>query len=272
MKIVTYILAGAFLFFGSSCFLFGSNPNQQKNQKKLQINAGYYNLGSVDKIYSNNLYTGHSICYGLKYNYGKGPAREFTSLRYAMVDRTPAPSIANNTLFAADSRERILKSFLFEAIYSYQYPIDLHMGDNLSFYFTGDWITTVNITTNSYGVPELARSGLSPGAMLEATIRRHIFSGRFSIPVVSWSVRNNYSQSMAQNYESLDKFAFVKQNDKLQFPNTLMEVDAVIEYTFNLSKRFNIGCEYDFRYMYNSSPRKLESVTGIYTAGLTYKF
>lgn len=77
---------------------------------------------------------------------------------------------------------------------------------------------------------------------------------------------------MTQNYESLNEFTFVKQNDQLQFPNTLMEIDAEFEYIFTISKRFNVGVEYDFRYMYNTAPRRLESATGIYAAALTYKF
>jgi hypothetical protein len=275
MKIHKTVIAGVVLLLISSGFLFGTEPNNlkpPKNQKKLQLNTGYYNMGSIDEIYSYNRYSGSNLCYGLKYYYGKGPAREFTALRFATIDRTPGTLAIDKNLVGENARERVLNSFLFEGIYSYQYPIDLHMGRHFNFFVTGDWITTVNITSNSYGVPELIRTGISPGAMLEANFKRHTFNGRFSIPVISWTVRNGYSQSMTQNYESLDKFAFVKQNDQLQFPNTLMEIDAEIEYNFNLSKRFNIGCEYDFRYMYNSSPRKLESATGIYSVGLTYKF
>jgi hypothetical protein len=189
-----------------------------------------------------------------------------------MVDRIPGSLIIDKNLVAENARDRILKSFLFEAIYSYQYPVNLQLGDNLKFFVTGDWITTVNITTNSFGVPELIRTGISPGALFEGSFNKHTFSGRFSIPVMSWTVRNNYSQSMTQNYEVLDKFAFVKQNDQLQFPNTLMEIDAEFEYIFAISKRFDIGIEYDFRYMYNASPRRLESATGIYAVALTYKF
>ena len=77
---------------------------------------------------------------------------------------------------------------------------------------------------------------------------------------------------MTQDYEELDNFSFIRQNDQLQFINTLFAVNAEIGYTCSVSKWFDIGCEYSFRYMYNSSPRELKSVTGIYTIGLTYKF
>lgn len=275
MRFSITFTAGVLIILMSSGFLFGSDfkdPKLPKNKRKLQLNAGYYNLGSIDEIYSYNRYSGSNICYELKYYNSKGVARDFTSFRYAMVNRTPASLVIDKNIVGPNARERVLNSFLFEAIYSYQYPVNLHLGDNLKFFVTGDWITTVNITTNSFGVPEMVRTGISPGALLEATIERHTLSGRFSIPVFSWTVRNNYSQSMTQNYEKVSKFAFVLQNDQLQFPNTLIEVDAEIEYNFNLSKRFAIGCEYDFRYMYNSSPRPLKSATGIYSANITYKF
>jgi hypothetical protein len=51
-----------------------------------------------------------------------------------------------------------------------------------------------------------------------------------------------------------------------------MAVNTEIGYDFAISKKLKLGCEYNFRYMYNSSPRKLESVSGIYSFGLTYKF
>jgi hypothetical protein len=275
MKLTITLSAGVLLILISSGFLFGSDfkdPKLQKNKKKLQLNAGYYNLGSIDEIYSYNRYSGSNVCFGLKYYTSKGVARDFTSFRYAMVNRTPASLVIDKNLAGPDSRERALNSFLFEAIYSYQYPLNLHLGDNMKFFVTGDWITTVNITTNSFGVPELVRSGISPGALFETNFKRHTLSARASFPVISWTVRNNYSQSMAQTYESLNKFTFIKQNNQLQFPNSLLEVDAEIEYSYDLSKHFIIGCEYDFRYMYNSSPRKLQSATGIYSAGVTYKF
>jgi hypothetical protein len=271
----TIIITGVVFILFSSVSLFGSETNNQrnpKNDKKIQLNAGYYNLGSIDEIYSYNCYSGSNLCYGLKYYYGKGPAREFTAFRFATINRTPGSLTIDKNVVGENARERVLNSIIFDAIYSCQYPINLQLGSHFSFFVTGDWITTINITSNSYGAPELIRTGISPGAMLEANLKKHTFSGRFSVPFISWTIRNNYSQSMTQNYESLNKLAFVKQNDQLQFPNTLMEIDTEFEYNFNLSKHFNIGCEYDFRYMYNSSPRKLESVTGIYSLGLTYKF
>ncbi|HNW49557.1 MAG TPA: hypothetical protein PKH79_00660 [Prolixibacteraceae bacterium] len=275
MRNLLPVVAGMFFFLTTTSFLFGSNPvasDTGKNPKKLQISAGYYNLGSVDEIYSDHLYSGHDICYGLKYYYGKGAAREFTSLRMAMVDRTPHSLVLDDNTYGESDRARILNSFLFEAIYSYQYPIRLQGAEHLKLFVTGDWITTVNLTTNSYGVPELVRSGISPGVQLEANFNRHILNGRFYFPLVSWTVRNNYSQSMTQNYESLDKLYFVRKNDQLQFLNTLQEICAELEYRLILSDRFDIGCEYDFRYMHNSSPRELRSATGIYTAYVTYKF
>jgi hypothetical protein len=189
-----------------------------------------------------------------------------------MIDRLPVSLKLTDNIVASNARERVLNSFLLEFFDTYQFPIKLTGADFLRFWITGTWLTTINITSNSNGVPELIQSGLAPGAFLETNFPKHNFHCQLSVPIISWTVRNNYSQSMTQNYEQLDKFYFVRMNDQLQFPNTLVAVYSNVGYDFSISKRFNLECNYDFRYMYNSSPRKLESVSGIYTLGLTYKF
>jgi hypothetical protein len=267
MRIFTSII----LLFATG-FLYASKPADSKYPKELQLNAGYYNLGSVDEIYSNNLYSGSDICYGVRYTHGKESVRQIFSMRFSMIERRPGSLKLNDKIVAIDARERVLHSFLFEAFDTYQFPIKLKGADFLRFWVTGTWLTTVNITTNSNGVPELIQSGLAPGAFLETNFPRHNFHCQLAIPIISWTVRNNYSQSMTQNYEKLDKFYFIRMNDQLQLPNTLLSVYSNVGYDFSISKRFKMECSYDFRYMYNSSPRKLESVSGIYTLGLTYKF
>jgi hypothetical protein len=266
---------GVFLLLIYSTHLFSSNSDcytEAKYPKKLQVNAGYYNLGSVDEIYSSSLYSGSNICYGLKYTSGKKPVRQILSMKFSMIDRRPGSLTLTNDIVAQNARERVINSFLFEVFDTYQFPIELKGADFLQFWVTGTWLTTVNITSNSNGVPELVQSGLAPGAFLETNFPRHNFHCQLFVPIISWTVRNNYSQSMTQNYEVLSKFYFVKMNDQLQFPNTLVAVYSEIGYDFNISKKLNLECEYNFRYMYNSSPRKLESVSGIYSLGLTYKF
>lgn len=260
------------LLLGYVGSLLASEPDTSKYPKQLQVNAGYYNLGSIDEIYSYNLYSGSDFCSGLKYTYGKRPVRQIISIRFSTINRRPHSLTLDENLVDSDARERILNSFLAEAFYTCQYPIELKGADYLRFWVTGTWLTTVNITSNSYGTPELVQSGLAPGAFLETNFKRHNFHYQLSIPIVSWTLRNSYSQSMTQNFEKINTFDFIRTNDQLQFPNTLLAVYSNIGYVFTLSNRFNIECEYDFRYTYNSSPRKLESVSGIYSFGLTYKF
>jgi hypothetical protein len=274
MKLFAFYL-GVIFILAASNQLFGSiltKNDKTKIPKKLQLNAGYYNLGSIDEIYSYNLYSGSDICYGLKFTYGKKPVRQILTMRFSMIDRHPGSLDLTKDIVAEGARERVINSFLFEVFDTYQFPIELKGADFLRFWVTGTWLTTVNITSNSNGVPELVLSGLAPGAFLETNFPRHNFHCQLTVPIISWTVRNNYSQSMTQNYESLNKFAFVVQNDQLQFPNTLLAIYSELGYDFAISKWLNLSCEYDFRYMYNTSPRKLESVSGIYLFGLTYKF
>ena len=272
MRIFTFYFATIILFITSAGLLFASKPDVLRYPKELQLNAGYYNLGSVDEIYSYNLYSGSDICYGITYTHGKKPVRQILTMRFSMIKRHPGSLILSDNIFANDSRERYLNSFLFEVFDTYQFPISLKGADFLRFWVTGTWLTSVNLTTNSNSVPELIQSGLAPGAFLETNFPRHNFHCQLSVPIISWTIRNNYSQSMTQNYEKLDKFYFIKMNDQLQFPNTLLAVYSNIGYDFSISRKFKLGYNYDFRYIYNSSPRKLKSVSGIYTLGLTYKF
>lgn len=261
-----------FLLLGNVNSLLASKSDTSKYPKQLQVNAGYYNLGSIDEIYSYNLYSGSDFCYGLKYTYGKRPVRQIISIHFSTINRRPHSLILAENLVASDARERILNSFVADAFYTCQFPIELKGADYLRFWVTGTWLTTFNITLNSYGTPELVQSGLAPGAFLETNFKRHNFHCQLSVPIISWTLRNSYSQSMTQNFEKINTFNFIRSNDQLQFPNTLLAVYSNIGYVFSLSSRFNIECEYDFRYIYNSSPRKLESVSGIYSFGLTYKF
>lgn len=260
------------LLLGNVGSLLASEPDSSKYPKQLQVNAGYYNLGSIDEIYSYNLYSGSNYCYGLKYTYGKRPVRQIISIRFSTINRRPRSLILAENLVASDARERILNSFLADALYTCQFPVELKGFDNLRFWVTGTWLTTVNITLNSYGTPELVQSGLAPGAFLETNFKRHNFHCQLSVPIISWTLRSNYSQSMTQDFEKINTFIFIRSNDQLQFPNTLLALYCNIGYDFSLTNRFNLVCEYDFRYIYNSSPRKLESVSGIYSVGLTYKF
>jgi hypothetical protein len=142
-----------------------------------------------------------------------------------------------------------LNSFLAEAFYTGQYPIELK---GAAYFVLGDRapLTTVFITSNRYGTP-IGAKRLDPGAFLETNFKRHNFHYQLSIPIISWTLRNSYSQSMTQNFEKINTFDFIRTNDQLQFPNTLLAVYSNIGYVFSLSNRFNIECEYDFRYTYN---------------------
>jgi hypothetical protein len=84
MRIFTSII----LLLATS-FLYASKPDVSKYPKELQLNAGYYNLGSVDEIYSNNLYSGSDICYGvIIYLWEKAGA---SNIFYAIFDdRSPS--------------------------------------------------------------------------------------------------------------------------------------------------------------------------------------
>jgi hypothetical protein len=272
MNIRIIFLLGC-LIGGSSFTLFsnGLAPDSTK-YNKISVNAGYYNLGSIDELYSPFLYSGANRAYGLKFMDGNQKKNHQLAFRYATVERTPKNVVLDASLFPVDDFNLLKRSFLFEVFDVYHFLIDKASVGTFRLYATGSWFTTVNVTTNTNSLPELIESGLGAGLYGEKTIGNHKFRAELSVPLITWTVRNNYSLSMTQNYEKLSKLAFIVQNSQLQFPNSLLAVFSTLGYEYALSKKFNIEGEYHFRYMLNTSPRPLRSVAGIYSLGLTYQF
>jgi hypothetical protein len=248
------------------------NTPDSTSCKKISINSDYYNLGSIDELYSPFLYSGANIAYGLKFMDGNRKKNHQLAFRYATIERTPKNMFLDASLFPVDDFNLLKRSFLFEAFDAYRFLIEKASAGTFRLYATGSWFTTVNVTTNANSLPELIESGLGAGFYGEKTFDRHKLRAELAIPLITCTVRNNYSLSMTQNYEQLSKLAFIVQNSQLQFPNSLMAVFSIFGYEYALSKHFNIEGEYHFRYMLNTSPRLLRSVAGIYSLGLTYQF
>lgn len=239
---------------------------------KIEANVSYYNLGSVDELYSYSIYSGSGLAYGLKYMNGNQKKNHQLTLRYAMIDRTPKSLNLDVNLFSDGDPICGKNSLIFEAFDSYRFLLEEASSNVLRLYATGTWLTTINITTNANSLPELIQSGLAAGLYSEANIKNHRFKAELFVPFVSWTVRNSYSLSMTQNYEKMSNFAFIKQNSQIQFPNSLLAVYSTFGYGYAFSKHFSVEGEYNFRYMLNTSPRPLKSVSGIYSFGLIYTF
>lgn len=245
---------------------------ENKEFRKIGINSGLFNYASIDELYSPAIFTGKAPVYGFKFLNGKENKHHQLSLRLSILERT-RKSIRFSTSYFSNGDFNIVKNgFFFESVDNYRFLIPRISGSAFKVFFDGTWLTTVNIITNANGLPELIQSGLAAGAFAEKTFKNHHFKASVSVPVIAWTVRNNYSMSRTQNYEKLSKLAFIVHNSQLQFLNTLMAMNTSLEYEYFISKRFSIEGEYNFRYMRNTSPRQLDAVTGIYSINLFYFF
>jgi hypothetical protein len=268
------------LYTGLVFFLFllnsrdGRATDKPANIKshKIGLNTGLYNFGSIDELYSFARYSGQGMCYGLKLWDGHTNKNHLLSLRYAMIQRHPNGLHLDPKYFANTDPNLVKNSFMFEAIDHYRYLIKSVSNQYIKLYGEGVWATSVNITTNANSLPELIQSGVGAGLYATAAYKKHLLSGEIHVPLITWTVRNSYSMSMTQNYEKLSKLAFIRQNDQLQFPNSLLALNTSLEYEYAISKLLSISGEYNLRLMLNTSPRTLRSVNSIYSLNLLFKY
>jgi hypothetical protein len=90
--------------------------------------------------------------------------------------------------------------------------------------------------------------------------------------VVAYTCRSNYSNVMAQDYEQLSIWQFIKSNSRIQSVNSFQTAYAGLLYHYAFSDKLNGVAYYNFRYMNNVKPRQLTAVSGVYGMGLTYNF
>ncbi|MBN2805199.1 MAG: hypothetical protein JXR22_00945, partial [Prolixibacteraceae bacterium] len=245
------------LYAGLVLFLFLLNSRDGRatdnpaniESHKIGLNTGLYNFGSIDELYSFARYSGRGMSYGLKFWNGQTNKNHLLSLRFAMIERHPNGLQLDPKYFALTDPNLVKNSFMFEAIDHYRYLIKSVSNQYIKLYGEGVWVTSVNITTNANSLPELIQSGIGAGLYATAAYKKHLFSGEMHVPLLTWTVRNNYSMSMTQNYEKLSKWAFIRQNDQLQFPNTLLALNTSLEYEYAILKQLSISGEYQLRFM-----------------------
>ncbi len=239
---------------------------------KIGINAGYYNVGTIDELYSQFLYSGANISGGLKYIKEKEKRKDQFSFRFSQIQMTPENLIVDPDYFSKNEMVLQKDILMLEFFDTYRFLLSEKGKNFFDFYLTGRWFTTVNLMTNYFILPELIQTGLGAGIYIGKNIKKHCFRAELSVPVLTLTIRNNYSQSEAQDYEDYNEVGFLINNIQIQLPYNLLAVYSNLGYEYNISKHFTIEAEYYFNCMLNTSPRPLRSVSGIYSLGLIYTF
>lgn len=247
-----------------------ANPDSISISKHFAVKVGVYNLASIDNIYSPFIYSGKSFVLGMGWGKEKKGRSFETDLSFSNIQRK-ATSLEGIPNSYEDGHYHIVRnSFVLEVMDYYRFLITDMEQKKLQIFFSGLWFTTVNLTTNASGVPELIQSGIAPGIFVRYKAGRHRLRAELHLPIVAWTVRNNYSMSSAQIYEKLSKFDFILQNSMLQTPISNPGIYTNFAYEYFLAKKFSIKANYSFKYIYNSKPQTLKSVSGIYSVSLIF--
>ena len=246
-------------------FELKANPDSIAVLKTFALKAGIYNMASIDKTYSPFIYDGQSIVFGIGWGKEMPKRSRHTLMHYSYIKRNALSLNKIPVSYPADHFLVVRNSFIFEVMDYFRYMIYDLPEHGFDIKFSGLWFTTINVISNSGGVPELIQSGLAPGFMLRKQSGRHIFKSEVHTPLIAWTVRNNYSMSMPQTYEKLSKLAFIRQNMMLQTLISNPGVLAAFTYSYRLSNSFTVEGNYFFRYHINRKPHDLQSASGIYT-------
>ncbi len=233
------------------------------------IKVGYRNIASMDKLYSPFVYAGQSSVFGIGWGKDRGKLSLETDIHFSNTTRT-AHSLEGIPRSYEQGHFLLAKnSFLLDVNDYYRFRLtDLHR--DLQIYFSGLWFTSVNITTNANGLPELIQSGLAPGIMVRSTPGKHHFRAELHVPLVAWTVRNHYSLSAPQTYEKLSKFDYILRNSLFQTPVSNPALYATFSYGYSFSKKISARAGYNFRYLHNRTPLLLQSVSGVYSISFIY--
>jgi hypothetical protein len=240
-----------------------------KSQQEYQLNSGYFNYASLDNLYSDNVYAGGNLFYGIAFGTRK-KILTHTSVKFSILNRNPR-SLSISPGIVSDSRFVKINHLHFELDNIYRFQVWKGKFDNLKLYISGNWFTSGDFVINDHiQVPELFLSSIAPGAYAEYGYKSSLFYIQLSSSLISYTCRSSYSLSVVQDFEKFDNVAFTKDNSRIQFPNSLFTFFANAGWKVNIFNRFGMQMEYHFRYLYDSKPRILKSVTGIYSIGLVY--
>lgn len=238
----------------------------QLRKHEIGIYSGYLSLSSIDELYSFQKYSGGNIFVGAFYTYSKDKNIHHISTTFSYLQRTPdIPSTPSYVQFY-ESRYKSIYSMVSDINYSFLRKV---YNGNPGIYISGNLFNHFNMSND--GNPEIYYTSVGAGLFVNYTFKKQSIGLATSFPVFSFVLRNNYHTSSAQNERSTG-LDYVKENGRFSFPDKLFVINAQIAYSYSLSRHFDFGIQYGFRYISDSEPRNLQSVSGLYSLGLTYKF
>jgi hypothetical protein len=239
--------------------------------KTLAFSTGYFSYASIDELFAGQIYSGGGPFIGISHAKQKKITSQ-THYSFAYFDRYPENLNLYENVVASNSRLRQIKHLHFEVDDYYIFAIRRYSHENFKVSFLLNWFTSVDLTVNNSMMPEQLLSSIAPGIKLDYINGKHSIEGHISAVVVAYTCRSNYSNVMAQDYEQLSIWQFIKSNSRIQSVNSFQTAYAGLLYHYAFSDKLNGVAYYNFRYMNNVKPRQLTAVSGVYGMGLTYNF
>ena len=196
-----------------------------------------------------------------------------TAVKFSIFDRVPKSLEIDPSIAAAlDSRLVNINQLHLEMENIYRFRILQSNSKNTTIYFSANWCTLADWVINDHMNPELIISSIAPGFYYEYNMKNIQLYIQFSSSLLSYTCRNSYSFARSDNRETYGSFDFIGDNSHIQFPNSLITCFTYAGLNIKVSKHWGINAEYYFRYMNDTEPRTLKSITNICSIGISYKF
>jgi len=247
-----------------------SSDTVSSRPKTISFQPGYLNYGSIDELYSFDIYSGGGILWSIGFDKEKKISCR-TEFNFSLFNRYPQNTIIDDRVAPENHRMRVINHFHLDISDRYFFPINTR-SERIGLYAVLQWFTSIDIIRNQSMMPELLLSSLAPGVFAEYSYGKHSLDASATTSLISYTCRSNYSNFLVQDYEKLSIWEFVKVNSMIQSPFSFRTLLLQFDYKYSLSPRWSVKTGYSFRYMHNEIPRTLKVVTGIYRTSFGYTF
>jgi hypothetical protein len=238
--------------------------------RTISLQTGYINYGSIDELYSTDIYSGGGMLWSIGFE-KKKKVYSRTGFNFSLFNRYPKNTLIDDRVAPENHRFKVINHLHLDISDRYFFPIKIQ-SERIELYALLQWFTSIDIIRNQSMMPELLLSSLAPGVFAEYSYGKHSIDASAATSLISYTCRSNYSNFLVQDYEKLSIWEFVKVNSRIQSPFSFRTLLLQFDYKYSLSPRWSVKTGYSFRYMHNDIPRTLKVVTGIYRTSFGYTF
>ncbi|HYW96949.1 MAG TPA: hypothetical protein VE870_15240 [Bacteroidales bacterium] len=261
------------LFFCAVAAFAQNHPGTSMDRQiELMPSLSVLNYASADELYSPMVYEGRGLYAGIRITFSRENSHHIIEAGYSDFTRKSEELTVPENYFLDENRFLELHNYFIDLSYSYLHQLSSISIPSAHFSISGELSHHIVLDEDVQVYPEISITSVSPGFEFGYSPgSHHTIKIAASVPLFSIYLRNNYSTAYPQIYEKYKQEYFIKHNVKFAGPGTLRAVKAEAGYTYSLGKRMALTARYRFGFLYLEDPRPLRWVSGLYTAGLTYR-